>query len=229
MVENDVHELTAAYALDALSPDEQREYEEHLGACPRCREELAELREAAGALAFGVAGPAPPPALRGRIIDAARAERRPAVVPLRPTRTLAWAGAAAAAAAIAVAVPLGLWANSLSDQLDRERLATEILADPTARSVGLEGASGRLVVAASGEAALVVYGLDPAPSGKTYEVWVIENDRPRPAGLFDGEDRRDVVLLSERVPAGASVSVTLEPDRGADAPTGSPLFSATIS
>ncbi len=55
------HELTAAYALDALDAAEERAYEEHLARCPRCREELASLTETAGALAYGVEPATPPP------------------------------------------------------------------------------------------------------------------------------------------------------------------------
>ena len=45
-----IHELTAAYALDALDEADEREYEDHLARCPRCREDLASLGEAAAAL-----------------------------------------------------------------------------------------------------------------------------------------------------------------------------------
>ena len=220
----DVHALTAAYALHALDAEEEREFEEHLRGCDRCREELAELSETASALAYAVGGPAPPASLRGRVLDAARADN---VVALPRRRVLAYAAAAAAAAAIAVGVPLGLWANSLSDRLDQERSVSSILADPDARSVALSGANGRLVVSGAGEAALVVSGLDRAPAGKDYEVWVILGDRPLPSGLFDGEDDRDVVRLDRPVPAGATVAVTLEREGGVNSPSGAPLFSAT--
>ena len=80
----DVHDLTAAYALDALDAEEAREYESHLATCKECQEELARLGSAAGALAFAVESPAPPPDLRQRILDAAVGEREN-VVSLRPT------------------------------------------------------------------------------------------------------------------------------------------------
>ena len=66
-----IHELTAAYALDALDEAEVREYEDHLARCPRCRDELASLGEAAAALAYAADAPAPPPALRTRILEQA--------------------------------------------------------------------------------------------------------------------------------------------------------------
>src|ERR1700716_4770443 len=77
----DIHELTAAYALDALDPEERVTYEAHLAQCARCREELASLGETATALAFGVTSPAPPERLRSQILAAATAEREN-VVPL---------------------------------------------------------------------------------------------------------------------------------------------------
>ena len=117
-----IHELTAAYALDALDEQDEREYEAHLARCPSCREELASLAGTATSLAYGVESPAPPPDLRDRILDQARAER-PNVVPLRRAwRT--WTAAAAAVAACA-AIGLGIWAVTLSHSLDRTRSARD--------------------------------------------------------------------------------------------------------
>lgn len=223
-----VHDLTAGYALDALEEGERREYERHLSDCERCRAELADLRDAAGALAFGVASPEPPPELRERILRAAR--NGATVVPLRARRPFQLTVGLAAAAAC-LAVGLGLWATSLARSLDREReqraALAELLADPGSRDVRLTNADGRVVVGSNGRAALVVRDMAPAPPKKAYEIWVIENDAPKRAGLFDAQDGREAVLLSRRVPQGAVVAVTLERDGGVDRPTSKPLFSAT--
>src|SRR5262249_57622845 len=82
-MEADLHDLTPAYALDALSPDEAREYEAHLARCERCRAELASFSEAAGALAYATEGPTPPPELRARILQQAQPEP-PNLHPLPP-------------------------------------------------------------------------------------------------------------------------------------------------
>jgi anti-sigma-K factor RskA len=220
-----IHELSAAYALDALEPSEEREFEQHLRTCEHCREEVASLQAAAASLGFGVESPEPPPALRGRILERVQAERG-VVVPFRRPRLVLGAVSGLAAAAAAVAIGLGIWAASLSNDLDSTRDALAVLADPAARSVDLQGADGRLVVAPEGEAALVVRNLDPAPAGRTYEAWVIEGKTPRRAGLFEGGERRNLVLLDRKVPQDAVVAVTLEQDGGVDAPTGRPLFTA---
>src|SRR5437762_2874586 len=71
-----VHDLTAAYALDALDEAERREYEAHLAHCEQCRAELGSFSEAAAALAYGVAGPELPSRLRSRILAPARGGAR---------------------------------------------------------------------------------------------------------------------------------------------------------
>lgn len=225
-----VHDLTAAYALDALEPDEARAYEEHLAHCERCRRELAELSGAAGALAFGVHAPAPPESLRERVIRAARAEREN-VAPLRPRWTPAARAIVAAAAVVAVA--FAAWAVSLSRSLDTERSAREradavlaVLADPGAQRIALTGARGSLVVSTSGKAVLVVSGLDRAPEGRSYVAWVLDDGRPSRAGTLAGGRDVSVLALARPVPRGRDVAVTLETDPDTNVPHGRVVLSA---
>ena len=217
---DDVHELSALYALDVLSGEERARFEEHLDECDRCRADLAGLRDAASSLAFAVEGPPPPPELRERIIDAARAERQN-VVPFRGRRSFAVSVAAAAAvAASAAAVALGVWAASLHKSLAHERATISVITDPRARHVPLHGASGQLVIAPSGDAVLSVE-LPRLPKGKTYEAWVADPS-VRPAGVFSGRTTR----LRVRVHRGAQVLVSVERAGGSDAPTTTPIVSA---
>ena len=213
-----IHDLCAAYALDALEPEDERSFEAHLASCSRCREELAGLSETAAALAHAVPPADPPARLRARILDAARAER-PNVVPLRPRRSpgnvvLATVAAAAACAAVG----LGIWAATLHEQLGSNSQALNAIA--------LHGADGSLVRAHNGEATLVVSGLSPAPAGKTYEAWVIRSGKAARAGLFSGRSGTAVVRLMRRVPSGAVVGVTLERAGGVDQPTSTPLVTS---
>ena len=194
METHSLHELTAAYALDALDEHDEREYEEHLRTCARCQAELASLRETAGALAYAVPAPEPPPALRGRILEAAGADGA-TVVPLRRRWVTPALGAAAAVAA-AVAIGLGIWGAGLQsdlsttrDALADEEAAAAILGNPNAQHHTVTGADGTLVVAPDGQAVLSLEGVDPAPAGKTYEVWVIPGETPQPSTLFDESGR----------------------------------------
>jgi anti-sigma-K factor RskA len=221
-----LHDLTAAYALDALDGEDARAYEAHLARCDRCREELASLSEAATALAYAGEAPQPPAELRARILQQAQRERAN-VVPLRPR----WLAPVAAAAAVAacVAIGLGIWAASLSGKLDRrtadlhkqERIAA-ILAAPDSRKISFD--RGALVVARNGQAALVVHKLTNPPKGKTYEAWISAAGPPKPAGTFGG-GAVVTVPLEGTVQPGASVLVTVERAGGVDAPTQKPILS----
>lgn len=230
----DVHELTAAYALDALDADETQAYEAHLAQCEECRAELGQLSESAAALAWAVDAPPPPVALRGRILEAAAAERAN-VVPF-PTRNpwLLRATASVAAVAACTAVGLGVWAGLLHRTVGTERAArandataVEILADPASRRVPLDGGGGVVAVGPNGDGVLVVRRLPEAPSGKTYEAWVIPaGGKPKPAGLFHGGDATTVVRLERPVPRGSMIAATIERAGGAAAPTQAPVFRA---
>ena len=76
-----------------------------------------------------------------------------------------------------------------------------------------------------GRAALAL-SLPKAPSGKTYEAWVVQGKSARPAGLFEGGDGTTAILLSRRVPTNSIVAVTVEKDGGVRAPTGTPILTA---
>ena len=216
----DLHELSALYALDVLSDDERARFERHLEECDRCRAEIEGLRTAASSLAFAVEGPPPPAELRARVLAAAHAEGQN-VVPLRPRRPSFAVSLAAtvAVAATAAAVAFGVWGASLDKSLSRERATIGILADPAARHVPLHGAPGELVIAPTGEAVLSV-GLPKPPDGKTYEAWVADSS-VHPAGVFSGGTTK----LRVRVRSGARVLVTVERAGGVDAPTTAPIVS----
>jgi anti-sigma-K factor RskA len=219
-----LHDLTPAYALDALDAEDLRRYEAHLARCERCQEELASLSESASALAYATDAPVPPADLRSRILDQARGER-PNVVPLRPR----WVKPLAATAAVAVcaAVALGLWAASLSSKLDRrdaelarQEQVARLLAQPGSRQISFS--RGTLVVGRDGNGALVLNKLAPAGSGRTYEAWVADRGAPQPAGLFGGGSAV-AVPLERPVPRGATVMVTEEKAGGSATPTQSPF------
>jgi anti-sigma-K factor RskA len=197
----DLHDLTAAYALDALDPDEVEAYERHLGQCEECREQLAELNGTATALAFATVAPAPPARLRESILDAAAAERSNVVPLLRRrwvARGLAVAAAAAACIVVGFVVSLGKSTHTTAYNL----------------------------VVRNGHATLSVRGLSSAPSGKTYEAWVIPaSGAAQPAGLFAG-GAATTVTLEGTVPQHATVAVTVERAGGVQHPTTKPIYAA---
>jgi len=243
-MEHDAYnELTAAYALDALDDDETKAYEEHLAGCAICQDNLASLSGTMVQLAFAAPPVDPPPALRERILEAARAERDsearaerdsevrelqqspvPAehdnVVQLesrrwRPTARASIAAAVAIAACLVIG--LGIWNVSLSHQLSDARSALT--------TVPIDGANGSVVVGAGNKGVLVVSNLENAPAGKTYEAWVIEGGAASPAGTFGGGGTV-AVKLEHPVRSGSVVAVTVEREGGSQQPTSKPFITS---
>ena len=201
----DLHDLTAAYALDALDGDEVEAYERHLSQCEECRAELAELNETAAALAFGAVAPAPPARLRAAILETAAAERSN-VVPLLRRRWVARSLAVAAAAAACIVVGLAV-------ALTRSSHPSPMVSMSLSRG-------------ADGKATVHFTGLADVSSDKTYELWVIPKHKaPQPAGLFRN-GTSVTIHLEGAVPRGAIVAVTIERAGGVPAPTSSPIVSA---
>jgi anti-sigma-K factor RskA len=229
----EIHELSAAYALDALEGRELEAFEEHLAHCAECRENVTTFQRVAAELAYDVEAPAPPPALRDRLLDQAASER-PKVVALPRRRWALPVAATAAVAAGIAALALAFWAADLSQQLDevqaeqhRANEALIALTDPSASLFALDGANGVLVVNdESGEGKLVISGLESAPTDKTYEAWVITDETAVAAGLFSGGDDQTVVPLNVAVPEGAIVAVTVEQAGGVEQPTQQPFITS---
>ncbi|MDT9592847.1 anti-sigma factor [Nocardioides zeae] len=103
---NDIHLLSGAYAVDALSDAERADFEVHLAQCESCRDEVASLREAAALLPFA-AEVAPPAGLRASVL-AQNSNVRP--LPPESDAPVPAVGAPAASTA-PIGVPAGVGAS----------------------------------------------------------------------------------------------------------------------
>lgn len=101
---------------------------------------------------------------------------------------------------------------------------------PLARSLALagQGEFRRAVAKAyiepeSGRLILYAHNLPPVPDGRTYQIWVIVEDRHRSVGLFASDIQGEAKYDAGRLPdldGPVTVAVTLEPAGGAPQPTG---------
>lgn len=162
-----------------------------------------------------------------------------------PPSWVTWVSAAAAAVAAVVVIAMGVQLAAVNDRLEQaETLARDaadqldevqgratqvgqLLAASDVETISYDGAGiqGRLVVSAErGEAVFVASGLDPAPHQHTYELWVIGDEGPTPAGLFDVEDGTVTQLVEGDFASAAAVGVTVEPAGGSPEPTTDPIM-----
>lgn len=89
---------------------------------------------------------------------------------------------------------------------------------------------GKVFVSRSQGVLLIASNLQPAPTGKAYEMWLIpKGGAPRPAGVFQSSSEGSAMHLQRGAVQDASlVAVTLENEAGSDAPTSPVLFAAPI-
>jgi anti-sigma-K factor RskA len=129
--------------------------------------------------------------------------------------------------------------DALQRRLAWEASLRDLVAQPDARTVALAGqgpaagARGRVVWnPATREAVLMASGLDPAPSGRSYELWVMADGAPVPAGAIQvGPDGRAAFRLPalEQTSRVKTFVMTLEPASGSPAPTGPAILSGPVS
>jgi hypothetical protein len=143
----------AAYVLGALSVDERREYELHLGQCATCREQVSELAAMPGLLAAVPASqiaadpraePAMPPSVLPKLVAAARRQRRRARLVLAGVITGGTVVAAGVAASLALVLPGGIGTPvqpSVSSSADAVVTMKQVVPSPLTADIHLVGES----------------------------------------------------------------------------------------
>jgi anti-sigma-K factor RskA len=229
-------ELAAPYALDALTPGERAEFEAHLATCATCRADVQAQREVAGLLAHAAPDAAPPRELRERVLREARRVR-----PIGSRRVvLPWLAAAAC-----LILALGLGSAYLRERAARDRASTALAARDSLVATLLSPDAATAALAATGQApsarlfwspsqrrvVMAVFHLQPAPAGRTYQLWAIAQGKPVSLGTFNtAADGRVVSTMA--LPPGLTFEVTAvteEPAGGSPQPTQTPFLVGKVS
>lgn len=237
-----VEEFGAAYALDAVEPDERRAIDAHLESC---RQPHAEARAALPALllAGNVEPILPRPELRARLMSSVAATPQAAVAPrprgaIEPSperrswlerlglmRTVAMG---AVAASLVLAVVAGtLWAQLQDRDAELRGVAEALRGSGTAHAVSGSAASGFLVDTTDGTATLVVSALAALPDGQLYELWLLDDaGNPVIAGTHrpgSSQERVSIIELEQDPGGWATFAITVERSR-VDVPTTEPVL-----
>ncbi|MEU3650833.1 anti-sigma factor [Lentzea sp. NPDC034063] len=232
----DLHTLTGAYAVNALSEIERTAFEAHLIRCESCALEVAELAATAARLGVAVESP-PPPQLRARVLAAAAETRQLSPHPARVPnpRRIRWAGGLLAAACLVAAVFVTVQYTESSQDKQLAQLSSEysrfsdLLSTPDAKLISgtaPNGATGTAVISASRDEALFLARdlPDPGP-GKAYQLWLVGENGPRSAGVLKS-------LTSPLAVSGLTgaqrVALTVEPQGGSQQPTTDPVMAMPL-
>jgi len=234
----ELQELLGAYALDAVDPDEALLVENHLRECPRCRAEVAELREGAGLL--GQSGSDAPDGVWDRIAASladtppplrleVQRERRAARS--RPRPIVVANAAVAAVVLVVLAVSVVSLRNHVDDlegrRTDVAAAAQEALTANGSRVAHLSGANGlsaAAVVRDNGQGYFLGAGLPPLDH-RIYQLWgATDAGQIISLGTMAGPG----VYAFSADPSVHQVMVT-EENAPVPAPTGSPIATGTLA
>jgi len=241
-----IRDLLGAYALDALSAEERQRVRAHLAQCAECRAELARLQLAVHALPLSVTPRTPSPELRERIRAAVaaqpaaseqpaasrhqpphpaleRAEQPPAPSNVRVfPRWRAFAPWAAVAALFIVCLGLLGWNLQLRQHVSP---ALQVIALQPSNGAPVQGQV--IYLPDQRVAVLRVEQLPPLAANQVYEIWLIKDNTPAPAGVFTQSQ------TAYAIPADLQnyqlLALTVEPGpSGSPQPTSKPFAVASL-
>jgi anti-sigma-K factor RskA len=241
-VNNDVHTLTGAFVLDALSEMERRAFEEHMSSCAACTQEVAELRETTARLGMATAT-TPPPELWNRVRTATTQVRQlPPVsddgVVIRPRRWTTRVAVFAAAASVLAAVGIGIGWYATNSQL-KDDLATSqteidklhsVLSAPDVKSSSATVGNANVTAVISrsrDEMVVLVKGLPALPADHVYQAWfVTPENKVTSAGLLAGTSGSMTADDLTAARGANALALTVEPSGGSPTPTTLPPVAA---
>jgi anti-sigma-K factor RskA len=227
--------LLAPYALGAVGREEEAAVRAHLQTCDECRAEAESYAGVVPHLALvadeeplpagfadrlmsEVSGTRAPEGHRARAPRESKATRRGSVRRLLP-------GLAFGAAAIVIVI-LGALVVDLRSDLDLQREVAEGLLSEDARTLAGSDAQAAIVPTDEGSV-FVARGMQGAPSGRTYQLWFIDEGAPTSGGTFEVEDGFATLATDQTLGEVDAVAVTLEPAGGSDQPTTEPLMTSS--
>ena len=235
----DIHQLAAAYALDAVDERERAEFEAHYPTCALCRPEVTGFRETLSQVAAASATP-PPASLKASVMAEIGTTRQlspllPASVTdldaFRQRKARIVRAMTIAAAVILVGAGAFLVGRRSHSDDGYAAAAAEIISRPDTRMIDLRGTGGgtfKVAWSPSADRAVVIgNGLAAPSAGKAYELWQIDAAGPHALRLLDKAGGGQVRRVIDVSGSTTKWAVTVEPDGGVDAPTGDAIFSGS--
>ncbi|UUV30629.1 anti-sigma factor [Amycolatopsis roodepoortensis] len=240
----EMHTLTGAYAVDALSDVERAQFQRHLAECASCAQEVLELQMTATRLGAALAED-PPPELKRRVLAEAMATRQqPPMTRFGAgervkdrRRAPRWAIAAVAAAVVGLAGTavfggiaydnhsrLTAAREQAAEYADRYAPVADVLSAADLRTGHAEtsaGGGGTVMMSrAKDRLVFMAARLPKNEPGRIYQAWLMyPGTAPKPAGLIPG-GQDGALLVADGI--GGAEKFALSVEQAGGSPTGTP-------
>lgn len=235
----DLHTLSGAFALNALSVEEAEQFKRHLEECPACSQEVRELQQAAATMGMSEAV-APPAHLKPKVLAAA--DRMPQLPPqTRHGNVIAvprhrWTTRfllAAAAVVVIVAGAVGIAQIAGDEQTEQPSMLADgvvrVFQADDARSATMETQNGgKISVAASpglNQMAVDTDELPPLDDEHVYQLWALHDGVTESVGILEP----DKGAFMDMPTPDTEVAITVEPLGGSQQPTTDPIMQVNPS
>ena len=223
----ELNELLAAYAVDALDGAEERAVRDHIATCRKHDEALAELQSVVSSLPAAAEQQAPAAHLRSRLLRAfdieAAAQRsepqreRARILPFVRRPAFAWLSAAALFLAIA---GLTTWNIVLQTSSDDEGWTVSA-------SLTGAGVDGHFWYMPEKQMAVVMMDQMPAlESGRAFQAWAVYDGNAVSLGVMPHES---MVAMHANLAGANMFAITEEPVNGSQQPTSPILATAKLN
>ena len=232
-------ELSGAYALDAVTPEERAAADEHLAHCPQCRRRLQELLAVVDLLPLATPQVEPSAAVQERLLATIQADtttskqvitQRYAPPPIAAPRRL-WQRwdqrLLVAVACLFLLLSGGMAAWNISLQRQINTLSTATVAPPTVYA--LQGASPRVTITGEvtyfsrqQQAVVILHGPTGLQGTEIYQGWLLQGKQPRSIGVFKVQNDVAILVYHGDLNGYDAAAVSLEagPQATANAPRG---------
>ncbi|QBD83352.1 hypothetical protein EPA93_02515 [Ktedonosporobacter rubrisoli] len=216
-------ELSGAYALDALTPEEKRLANEHLAQCSACQKLASELQATVNLLPLSVRlvehSPLQKEALFARIQSTspnAQIREHTRFARRRPLRRrTAWRALLAVAALLVILLAgMTFWNVNLQHQLATRPSAPIVyIVHGTGSSAQINGEA--VFLPQQQETILIVHGLPRLSGTHIYQGWLLRNQQPTSIGTLSLNQGTAVLRFPGNLQAYEAIAVSKEPGPGA--------------
>ena len=230
-------ELSGAYVLDAITPEERELVEEHIAECSHCAQVVRDLQLSVNALSLSVPIVEPSAALKERILASIQPEvttvaqpvhniEQKRSIPQRRSRWQRWSTQILAVAALILLILLSgmtAWNIALQQQVSSLTMNISPVNYPIQSTNASTGVTGDLECFSEQHLCILTMHRLPALEGaKVYQGWLLHGKQPTSIGLLNVRDGVASVDFQGNLGDYTAAAVSVEPGPVAskDAPRG---------